>query len=455
MYQPSQKAFYAAALPVHTIMGLPVVNATSQETAEVLLADGPQRHVAFVNAHCMNTRAKSPTYARALTRCAFVLPDGIGVEMAARMMGLRFTENLNGTDFVPFLMSMAARKGLTVFLFGGRPGVAQAAANTLARQSPGLRIAGTRDGYDGAQDPDAAIDHINASGADIVLVAMGVPTQELWLDQHGGALTARLVMGVGALFDFLAGEVKRAPAAVRRWKLEWAFRLLQEPKRLAKRYLMGNPEFLLRAGAHAVARLDRLVLSRRALDIAVSGSALLLAAPVFALIAVAIRADSKGSVFFLQTRVGKDGTPFRMMKFRSMHVDAEARRAAILAQSDREGVCFKSRNDPRVTRVGRLLRRLSFDELPQLFNVLKGDMSMVGPRPGLPEEVAAYPFRAMARLAVKPGITGIWQVSGRAEIGFEKMIDMDLAYVQSRSILLDLMLMVLTVRAVVGGRGAY
>jgi lipopolysaccharide/colanic/teichoic acid biosynthesis glycosyltransferase len=144
-----------------------------------------------------------------------------------------------------------------------------------------------------------------------------------------------------------------------------------------------------------------------------------------------------------------------MIKFRSMHTDAEERRATLLAQSDRDGVCFKSRHDPRVTRVGRLLRRASLDELPQLFNVLRGDMAMVGPRPGLPEEVAAYPARAMARLAVKPGITGIWQVSGRADVGFEQMIDMDLAYVRSRSLLLDLMLMALTVRAVVGGRGAY
>ncbi|MGL4414081.1 sugar transferase, partial [Roseinatronobacter monicus] len=155
------------------------------------------------------------------------------------------------------------------------------------------------------------------------------------------------------------------------------------------------------------------------------------------------------------TRIGKDGTPFTMFKFRSMYLDAEARRADLLSQSDREGICFKSRNDPRVTRVGRILRRFSIDELPQILNVLRGEMSIVGPRPALPEEVAAYPARALGRLAVTPGLTGIWQVSGRAEIGFDRMIDMDLAYARSSSVLLDMLLIAMTFRAVLSGRGAY
>ena len=173
------------------------------------------------------------------------------------------------------------------------------------------------------------------------------------------------------------------------------------------------------------------------------------------IIAALIRLDSKGPALFRQIRIGKDGRPFGVYKFRSMHVDAEARRAALLAQSDREGVCFKSRNDPRVTRIGKYLRRLSLDELPQILNVLSGEMSIVGPRPALQEEVENYPARALGRLAVKPGITGLWQVSGRADIGFDKMIDLDLAYVRARSTLLNLILIALTFRAVVSGRGAY
>ena len=187
----------------------------------------------------------------------------------------------------------------------------------------------------------------------------------------------------------------------------------------------------------------------------IAGIVLLLLSPLLLATWAAIRLESRGPAMFTQTRIGKDGTPFTIFKFRSMHVDAEERRAAVLALSDREGICFKSRHDPRITRVGRVLRRFSIDELPQIFNVLRGDMSIVGPRPALPQEVAAYPARALGRLAVKPGLTGIWQVSGRAEIGFDKMIDMDLAYIRSRSLLLNFVLLALTARAVLCGRGAY
>ena len=437
-------------LPLCPVLGLPLVSADTETVIRTLLAPG-RRTVFFLNAHCANIRAGNASYAAALARADYVLPDGIGVELAARMQGRRLAANLNGTDLTPRLLRLAARWGMSVFLVGGTPGTADAAAQRLCLDIPGLRIAGTRDGFAGAARPEEAIDEINASGADIVLVAMGVPQQELWIDEHRHLIDAPLVLGVGALFDFLAGNVRRAPAWVRRRRMEWAWRLAMEPRRLAKRYLVGNAAFLARAASHAVRQTD----AQRVLDIAISGSALaVLGLPMLA-VAALVRLDSKGPALFKQVRVGKDGTPFGVYKFRSMHVDAEARRAALLATSDREGVCFKSRNDPRITRIGKYLRRLSIDELPQIINVLKGEMSIVGPRPALPEEVANYPERAMGRLDVKPGITGLWQVAGRANIGFDKMIDLDLAYVRSRSTLLNLILIMLTFRAVLSGRGAY
>ncbi len=160
-------------------------------------------------------------------------------------------------------------------------------------------------------------------------------------------------------------------------------------------------------------------------------------------------------ILFSQTRVGQNGKTFTLIKFRSMTTDAESRREGLLATSDREGVCFKSRNDPRVTRVGRFIRRFSIDELPQILNVLRGEMAIVGPRPALPSEVAAYPRRALGRLAVKPGITGVWQVSGRATIGFDQMVEMDISYASSRTVLMDLVLILRTFGAVTSGRGAY
>ncbi len=437
-----------------TALDLDLVDATADETISTLLSPGFRR-VFFMNAHCCNVRRKDAAYARAVANADLLLPDGAGVAMAAKMAGQDLAANLNGTDFVPLLLARAARQGKSVFLFGGTPGTAAAAAAKLVHDIPDLRIAGTRDGFEGAAHPQKAIRDINDSGADIVLVAMGVPTQELWLDEYAHRLDATLTLAVGALFDFLAGNVTRAPKLVRRARMEWVWRLAMEPRRMAKRYLAGNLTFLGHAARTVCAKSSATAVYRRLLDLAVSGSAMLVLLPLFLLTALAIKCESRGPVLFRQTRVGRDGKPFSMYKFRSMSVDAEARRSAVLATSDREGVCFKSRKDPRITRVGRFIRRFSIDELPQILNVLRGEMSIVGPRPALPCEVEAYPARALGRLAVKPGITGVWQVSGRADIGFEKMIDMDLAYAASRTILLDIILILMTFRAVVSGRGAY
>ena len=194
---------------------------------------------------------------------------------------------------------------------------------------------------------------------------------------------------------------------------------------------------------------------KRLFDLLISSLGLLCIWPVFLVISFAIALNSRGPVFFVQTRVGKNGRKFRMFKFRSMYADAEARRAEVEQMSDREGVCLKLRRDPRITPVGRVLRRCSLDELPQLFNVLLGDMSLVGPRPALVDEVAAYPEHAHRRHKVLPGITGLWQVSGRADIGFDDMITLDLEYVRRVSVWTDLFILLRTVSAVFSGKGAY
>jgi lipopolysaccharide/colanic/teichoic acid biosynthesis glycosyltransferase len=172
-------------------------------------------------------------------------------------------------------------------------------------------------------------------------------------------------------------------------------------------------------------------------------------------IALAIRAEGTGPILFRQTRVGLGGRPFTMLKFRSMVPGAEAMKPSLLAQSEREGPCFKSRNDPRITRIGAILRRTSLDELPQLFNVLWGQMSLVGPRPALPSEVAEWPPHAHARHTVLPGLTGPWQVGGRAEVSFDEMIRMDLGYARNVRIASDLRILLQTVRTVINGRGAW
>ncbi|MGR6971722.1 sugar transferase [Streptomyces cynarae] len=187
------------------------------------------------------------------------------------------------------------------------------------------------------------------------------------------------------------------------------------------------------------------------------GAALLIVlfAPVLAAVALAVRLDSPGPVVHRQTRVGRGGKPFTMAKFRTMVVDAERLRRQLAGNNEQDGRMFKIRRDPRVTRVGRVLRRYSLDELPQLFNVLLGHMSLVGPRPPLPDEVARYDQVELRRLAVKPGLTGLWQVSGRSDLSWDETITLDLRYVDNWSPSGDLEVLARTVRAVIAGTGAY
>ncbi|MGP3923442.1 sugar transferase [Streptomyces sp. 8N616] len=182
---------------------------------------------------------------------------------------------------------------------------------------------------------------------------------------------------------------------------------------------------------------------------------LMLLAPVMGVIALAVRFDSPGPVFHRQMRVGLQGQAFHTWKFRTMVADAEARKRALLSENEHDGPLFKMRRDPRVTRVGRFLRRYSLDELPLLINVLRGQMSLVGPRPPLPDEVALYDETERRRLAVRPGVTGIWQISGRWDLSWDETVRLDLRYVENWSLIGDIAIMARTFRAVIDGRGAY
>jgi exopolysaccharide biosynthesis polyprenyl glycosylphosphotransferase len=195
---------------------------------------------------------------------------------------------------------------------------------------------------------------------------------------------------------------------------------------------------------------------KKVVDRVLSVAVAVVALPVLAVIAVTVRLDSPGPVLFRQTRVGARGEPFEMLKFRTMSVDAESRLDDVTALADAgNAVLFKMRCDPRVTRVGRFLRRYSLDELPQLINVLRGQMSLVGPRPPLPREVEGYEADAVRRLRVQPGLTGLWQVSGRSDLSWDESLRLDLWYVDNWSLMLDLQILVRTAKAVLRGTGAY
>ena len=194
---------------------------------------------------------------------------------------------------------------------------------------------------------------------------------------------------------------------------------------------------------------------KRAMDIIGSLAGLILLSPLLLIIAIAIKIeDPKGSIFFAQQRCGKDNKLFPMYKFRSMVSNAEELLEELMEHNEMDGPVFKIKDDPRITKVGKFIRKTSVDELPQLFNILKGDMSIVGPRPAIPHEVAEYNDYQRQRLLVKPGLTCIWQVSGRNSIGFDEWVDMDLEYIENRSLWMDIKLIFKTVGVLFGDENA-
>lgn len=462
--RPKLLSSCAADLKTQSVLDFDLADTCMQAAVEWLVQRAQSRvrtRVSFLNAHCANVARADWRYRLALKTSDMIFPDGAGVNLAARTERRRLTANLNGTDMFDPLCEGMAKSGLSLFLLGGREGVAEAAANRAKAAHPGLKIAGYESGYFAPNAEAAVIEAINVSGADVVMVAMGVPDQEIWLARIAPRLKASVTLGVGGLLDFVSGRIPRAPSWMRKRGLEWLYRLSREPRRLWQRYVLGNISFVAHLAQRRIAsdaqRLGPAISLglKRGIDVMGALGGLTALLPILAVTALAVKLESKGPILFRQRRIGEGGASFEMLKFRSMVVDAEAQRAKLLSQSDREGVTFKMKADPRVTRVGRFIRRYSVDELPQLLNVLKGDMSLVGPRPALPEEVDKYQPHHRDRLAGKPGLTGLWQVSGRAKVGFEDMVVLDRRYLKTRSFWGDVMIMLKTPKAIFGADGAY
>ena len=278
---------------------------------------------------------------------------------------------------------------------------------------------------------------------------------------RGADAVPRAATGLRADTIIVAGQPVGDPTYIKRlaWELEGTAAELVLSSRIADvagprmslRPVEGMPLIHVRipsfeGGAHLI---------KRALDMLVSGLALLCFAPFAFVIAMAIKIDNPGPAFFLQERVGRDGRTFKMVKFRSMRVNAEAELEKLLAANEGAGPLFKLKDDPRVTRIGSILRRYSLDEIPQFWNVLRGDMSVVGPRPPLPAEVTAYDGTVFRRLYIKPGITGPWQVGGRSDLSWEESVRLDLRYVENWSVLSDIVLMWRTAKVMIKPEGAY
>ena len=486
------------------VFGVEVFNSSMAEVLDDLeerLVSHAKSNVGFVNADCLNKCFSHAEYHETLRAMERVYPDGIGVRLAAQMFGNGVEENINGTDLFPLLCQRLAGTSHGIFLLGAREGLAEKVAENMTERYPGITFAGCQHGYFTAENEDEVINKINASGASVLLVALGAPQQELWLARNRYRLNAPILMGVGGLFDFYSGRIERAPVWIREIGLEWVWRLLQEPGRMWRRYVIGNPLFLYRVWqqkkrngsvgrrmqvtpaeeadviehfgkmGQAASLRSRLMqvrqsywnvlrasgaLLKRITD-AVAGILLfILLSPLFLLVILLIRLDSPGPAFYSQMRVGYRGKQFKLWKFRSMYLDAESRLAELQSQNEVQGgVIFKMKKDPRITRVGSFIRKASIDELPQLWNVIRGDMSLVGPRPALESEVALYTIEERVRLMAKPGLTCIWQVSGRSDIPFSKQVLLDEDYLYRQSLITDIKLLLQTIPAVLRGKGAY
>lgn len=266
----------------------------------------------------------------------------------------------------------------------------------------------------------------------------------------GGALSPK---EMAKLNDMAVNTFEQAAVAVRRPDLKAA--------RMAERHTTKAFASSTERRRIQVIRLAWLIRSvvkmkvKRLFDLVLSLAGLPFILPIMLVTAIAIKLDSPGPVIFRQERVGKWGKRFTCYKFRSMYIDAEARKKELMALNEADGVVFKMKNDPRITRVGRMIRKLSIDELPQIFNIIKGDMSLVGPRPPVPMEVAQYQYDHFRRLDTIPGLTGLQQVTGRIGISFSRWVELDVQYIEEQSLLKDIEIIIKTVPAALFGKDAY
>jgi len=445
-----------------------------------------KKTVSFINADCLNKTVVDPNYKKTLQQSDYILPDGSGINMACNIINNPLRENLNGTDLFPSICSLAQQHRYSIYLLGAKKGVAEKVKEELLLKYSSLNIVGYHDGYTPYKDMQTLIEDINNSKANILLVALGAPMQEIFIQKYKNKINVNLLLGVGGLFDFYSNRIKRAPLFLRELGFEWVYRMMQEPRRMWRRYILGNPLFLYRVYQYKNSLSSKKLIDtylqtyessifdfkyknvlwnfqllcssffKRLLDIFVSSIMLVLLSPLFCVVALLIKKESKGDVIFSQNRVGLRGKEFKMYKFRSMVLEASTLQKSLEEKNEsKDGVVFKIKDDPRVTKVGRVIRKTSIDELPQLLNVLKGEMSLVGPRPPLPSEVTLYEIEERKRLDMKPGITCIWQVSGRSDIPFKQQVILDKKYIKEHGFVYDIVLLLKTIPAVLFSKGSY
>lgn len=391
-------------------------------------SSGRRKTILYMNANNFNISFRDKEYRKIISLADLVYADGQIIVWISRLLGVPLPGRLNAADFFDKFCSRAQENKLRLFFLGGEDGAVKEAVANLKTRFQDLDISGFADGYFHHKTEEGVIEEINRVSPHVLIVGLGVPKQEKWIYEHIDNLDVNALWAVGGLFNLLSGRHKRAPLWMRKLGFEWVFRLCQEPSRLWKRYVIGNPVFLFRV---ACAMWSYLYMRRlynpikRFTDMLLSLFLSFMLLPLFFIIYFLIKFNSPGPVLLKQRRIGKKGKEFVILKFRTMVAETGLYEHK------------PDKNDKRITCLGRFLRHSGLDELPQLWNVMRGDMSLVGPRPEMPFIVETYSQEQKRRLSVVPGITGLWQVSGKNEEPIVSHIGFDIFYIDNANPFLD------------------
>jgi len=479
------------------------VDATSYGEATDLIVRwaqrGESRTVIEVPVNAVMESYDHPDFQKVINRADLVTPGGMPIVWTLRLLGVKGQPRVYGPELTLHVCAAAARLRIPVGFYGGSEQALALMQKRLVEQYPGLTIVYACSPpfrlLSPAEEEKVAAE-IRQSGCRILFVGLGCPKQERWMERHRDILPA-VMLGVGAAFDFISGQKRQAFPWMQAMGLEWLFRWATEPRRLFFRYAYHNPRFVVLTAvqllrqrvfgisqpghpapgvaegvsetassapealdvktlAEALRQKRRQLILKRLFDFGAASLGLLLLAPALLLIALLIRCGSPGPIIFRQARVGRHGKPFVMFKFRTMRAQVGSAEAQAQAAAASAGILVKGKDDARVTSIGRFLRSTSLDELPQLFNVLKGDMSFVGPRPLLAFMLAGHPEFAAARALVRPGITGLWQIHERENnTSARVMMPYDLEYISQFNLRSDFAILIRTPFVVVGGHGAF
>jgi len=471
--------------PRLTLLGVKFMNTTLDETiAKIrsLVKKHTKTAIYIINVDTLNKAHKQQTLRYTLNKTPFIFPCGDSIKTACNLLNTPVKQNMNTLDIFLALCDMAQKEKLKLFFYGAKEGVAQRVKESIVKKYPKLQIVGAVRGVD--IHHNEILNMINHSNADILIVSKDTPRQEEWISIHQHKISAPVVIGVGELFDLYADTIPSSSIQKRKISFEWINRVIKKSKQIQKHSALSHLYFLFRVirwkreqkkemlqHYYQIVKVKKYMplrlkfsylrhklypFSKRLMDITASSIALILLSPLFIIVAALIKMEDGGPVFFSQKRVGRNGKHFNMHKFRSMRTDAEKLKQKLMQHNEsKDGVIFKMKEDPRITRIGKFIRKWSIDEFPQLFNILQGDMSLVGPRPPIPSEVEAYMVEDLKRLHIVPGLTCYWQISGRSEIPFREQVELDKAYISKRSLWIDIKIIFATIPAVFTQKGAY